>query len=389
MRRVTNAFLARVCYGRRSLSGSHGTNLGSPSKPKARSFATVRLAGLALAMIVLGLIAPSPVPADGQAGTKASSLAGTALILRRSSAASVKADSPGSSSDPEPLPSIVFPPRPEISHRAGCCGSVSASCPGPYPHLLVYVAVPNAWADADRRHPLRAQWAKSLVLMEKRLKSKGIAAPPATVLHFVIGLQGLGGGDRADVNAELAAHHDLLVLPYVADRDAGEPPTRSSTTLKVIHSMAYAANHYTFDFYARVGDDAYLRIDYLAELVLIDRAFPLERAYIGYKFPNHRIPGSHSTHNFIVGMGFFLTQDFTRYVCREQDMLLDGFPEDGIVGSWFVGTKVDVIHEPRFHDIDHVKTVAYKPCSNTSLLLHHMWSRKNWEDVDGDGLLRC
>ena len=122
---------------------------------------------------------------------------------------------------------------------------------------------------------------------------------------------------------------------------------------------------------------------------LIDHAFPLDRAYIGYKFSDHHIAGSHSTHNFIVGMGFFLTQDLTRYACRAQGMLLDGFPEDGIVGSWFVGTKAEVIHDPRFHDIDHVNTVTYAPCSNTSLLLHHMWSRRNWEAVDGEGLLKC
>jgi hypothetical protein len=279
---------------------------------------------------------------------------------------------------------------PEIRHRAGCCGTISRACPGPYPHLLVYVAVPNAWADADRRQPLRAQWAKSLALMEKRLKGKGVAGPPpATVLHFIIGLEGLSDKDKAAVGAESTTHRDLLILPDVTDKDVGEPVSRSSTTLKVMHSMAYAANHYTFDFYARVGDDAYLRLDYLAELILIDHAFPLDWAYIGYKFPDHHIAGSHSTHNFIVGMGFFLTQDLTRYVCRAQDVLLDGFPEDGIVGSWFVGTKVDVIHEPRFHDIDHVTTVAYAPCSNTSLLLHHMWSRRNWGAVDGEGLLEC
>ena len=114
--------------------------------------------------------------------------------------------------------------------------------------------------------------------------------------------------------------------------------------------------------YPSARNDAYLRIDYLAESILIDHAFPLDRAYIGYKFSDHHIAGSHSTHNFIVGMGFFLTQDLTRYVCRAQDVLLDGFPEDGIVGSWFVGTKVDVIHEPRFHDFFGYQSMVHAPC---------------------------
>ena len=347
--------------------------LPTATRSRLRPAATTRLAVLALVLLGLAALAPSK-----QKGGE--SFGGSSAWLRADGQT-------GTHDRVAAIPSA--PHRPDIAHRAGCCGAVSPACPGPYPHLLVYVAVPNAWADAERRGPLRAQWAKSLALMERRLKSKGIGTLPATVLHFVIGLEGLSAADRAAVDAEAAVHQDLLILPDVTDKDAGEPAARSSTTLKVMHSMAYAANHYTFDFYARVGDDAYLRVDYLAELILIDHAFPLEHAYIGYKFGDHRIAGSHSTHNFIVGMGFFLSQDLTRYVCRAQDVLLDGFPEDGIVGSWFVGTKVDVIHEPRFHDIDHVTTVAYAPCSNTSLLLHHMWKRSNWDAVDGDGLLQC
>jgi len=353
---------------------------GSPSKapPSHRSRPTARLAGLAGALVVLGLLAPTAQSSTYRSYGRDDKDAPLAHYYRRLV---------------RPISTTLFPATTSaapLTDRAGCCGSVSPACPGPYPHLLVYVAVPNAWVDADRRHPLRAQWVKSLALMDKRLTGKGMAGPPpATVLHFVIGLEGLSNKDKAAVDAEAVTHRDFLILPDVTDKDAGEPVSRSSTTLKVMHSMAYAANHYTFDFYARVGDDAYLRVDFLAELILVDHAFPLDRAYIGYKFPDHHIAGSQSTHNFIVGMGFFLTQDLTRYVCQAQDVLLDGFPEDGIVGSWFVGTKVDVIHEPRFHDIDHVTTVAYAPCSNTSLLLHHMWSRKNWEAVDGEGLLEC
>ena len=361
-----------------------GDSEGSPSKGPSpqRSRTTARLASLAGALVVLGLFAPSPRSSMYQAKS------GEAVVTFASH--HLRPPVPHHSALPAVRLLTSSAAASSLIDRAGCCGIVSPACPGPYPHLLVYVAVPNAWADADRRHPLRAQWARSLVLMDKRLKEKGLAGPPpATVLHFVIGLVGLSIKDKAAVGAESTTHRDFLILPDVTDKDAGEPVSRSSTTLKVMHSMAYAANHYTFDFYARVGDDAYLRVDFLAELILVDHAFPLDRAYIGYKFPDHHIAGSQSTHNFIVGMGFFLTQDLTRYVCQAQDVLLDGFPEDGIVGSWFVGTKVDVIHEPRFHDIDHVTTVAYAPCSNTSLLLHHMWSRKNWEAVDGEGLLEC
>ena len=45
--------------------------------------------------------------------------------------------------------------------------------------------------------------------------------------------------------------------------------------------------------------------------------------------------------------------------------------------------------QPRFHDIDHVTTVAYAPCTNTSLLMHHMWSQDKWDAIDEEGLLAC
>lgn len=88
-------------------------------------------------------------------------------------------------------------------------------------------------------------------------------------------------------------------------------------------------------------------------------------------------------------MGFLLTYDLAQFTCLSHRALYDGFPEDAVVGAWYVGTKVNIIHEPRFHDVDHVTTVAYAPCTNTSLLMHHMWTQDRWDGIDADGLLRC
>ena len=212
---------------------------------------------------------------------------------------------------------------------------------------------------------------------------------PRTALRFIIGTEGMEESQLESIQQEASKHKDILLIDAPDDDHGGEPKHRSSTTLKVMHSMRYAANNFVFEYFARVGDDAYFRVDYFAELVLLQNAYPKENAYIGYKFANHVVRESDSTHNFIVGMGFLLTQDLTRYVCRSYPYLLDGFPEDAIVGSWFVGTKARVIHEPRFHDIDHVTTVAYAKCSNESLLLHHMWRQENWDSIDDEGLMSC
>ena len=287
-----------------------------------------------------------------------------------------------------------------------CCGDVSASC-RPIPasnHLLVFVSVPNVASGTARRFPLRKQWHKSLVLMEERMKkmdsyanataATGAGGAPATVpttrtaLRFVIGTENMDPTQLDLIKQEASTHRDILLID-APDEDHGEPKHRSATTLKVMHSMRYAANNYVFDYFARVGDDAYFRVDFFAELVLLQKVYPQKNAYIGYKFANHVVPASDSTHSFIVGMGFFVSRDLATYVCKSYPYLLDGFPEDAVVGSWFVGTNARVIHEPRFHDIDHVTTVAYARCSNESLLLHHMWRQRNWDAIDEKGLLEC
>ena len=294
-----------------------------------------------------------------------------------------------------------------------CCGDVSASCLPipPANHLLVFVSVPNVASGTARRFPLRKQWHKSLVLMEERMRkldaagdsasasastaaSSTTSSPPhshpapRTALRFVIGTENMGQTQLDLIKQETSTHKDILLID-APDEDHGEPKHRSATTLKVMHSMRYAANNYVFEYFARVGDDAYFRVDYFAELVLQQNIYPRDNAYIGYKFANHVVPASDSTHSFIVGMGFFVSRDLATYVCKSYPYLLDGFPEDAIVGSWFVGTKARVIHEPRFHDIDQITTVAYARCSNESLLLHHMWHQENWDAIDEKGLLEC
>jgi hypothetical protein len=313
-------------------------------------------------------------------------------------------------------PEVILDTLASAGEPTECCGDVTSSC-GLIPaskHLLVFVSIPNVASGTARRWPLRKQWHKSLALMEQRMRrtDAGIAGGasssstsssssssssatshptpplPRTALRFVIGTENMEQTQLDRIKQEATTHKDILLID-APDEDHGEPKHRSATTLKVMHSMRFAANNFLFEYFARVGDDAYFRVDFFAELVLLQKVYPQKNAYVGYKFANHVVPASDSTHSFIVGMGFFLSRDLATYVCKSYPFLLDGFPEDAIVGSWFVGTNARVIHEPRFHDIDHITTVAYARCSNESLLLHHMWHQDNWDAIDEKGLLKC
>lgn len=121
----------------------------------------------------------------------------------------------------------------------------------------------------------------------------------------------------------------------------------------------------------------------------MQKAYPTSNAYIGYKIANHVDQASDSTHSYKSGMGFLLTPDLTRNECRSHSLFLDGYPEDLIVGSWFVGTKARVIHEPCLHDLVEFKTPASAPCSNNSLLMHHVSRQQHWDAIDEEGLLNC
>ena len=230
----------------------------------------------------------------------------------------------------------------------------------------------------------------------KKFNANGAAAgdPPATVpntrtaLRFVIGTESMEQAQLDLIKQESATHKDILLVD-TPDEDQGEPKHRSATTLKVMHSMRYAANNFVFEYFARLGDDAYFRVDFFAELVLVHKVYPKSNAYIGYKIANHVDKASDSTHAYMAGMGFFLTLDLTRYVCRSHILLLDGYPEDVIVGSWFVGIKAQVIHEPRFHDLAEFKIMSSAPCSNNSLLMHHVSGQRHWDAIDEEGLLHC
>ena len=91
------------------------------------------------------------------------------------------------------------------------------------------------------------------------------------------------------VQMEQEAHADLLflnncidsdgALNFMANWDLDAGP--SSTTCKVMHSVAWAVKYYEFQYFFRLGDDSYLRIDKFLHM-LVQSQLPTGKALIGY-----------------------------------------------------------------------------------------------------------
>jgi hypothetical protein len=243
------------------------------------------------------------------------------------------------------------------------------------------VLVTNPASSVQRRQWLRAQWARSLGLIAKDQQTQ-------VVMKFFVGNTTLSPDERDIVQAEHAAFGDILLLE-VADRDNPDPPppgSGSATTLKVMHGMRWAVEHFQFDYFVRLGDDSYLRIDFLLEL---SKGWPREKMYRGACDQKFTQPAKHpgvsaSVVGYCSGMGFIVSYDAAQYVSNNELFLDVGYPEDVVVGSWFVGTSFDVIDDKGFvHDRE-------TACNSSSaVLIHRMDQKAYWDMVDESGVMRC
>ena len=74
--------------------------------------------------------------------------------------------------------------------------------------------------------------------------------------------------------------------------------------------------------------------------------------------------------------------------------LVDGWPEDGVVGMWLQGLSADFVHTPCFHNHalpngEGGRYMLHAPCTPSSLLVHYM-TPALWERIDArTGLLEC
>ena len=251
--------------------------------------------------------------------------------------------------------------------------------------VFTVVAVTSPAHSPERRAWQREQWSKSLVLLEKVSSTES----PAFIFKFCIGALNLSEAHAHTLGEEQRLHGDLQMLES-PDFDVefwGDITAlgRSATTMKVLAALKWALRHYNFLYFVRLGDDSYFRPENFF-LRFKHGKLPTELACVGYRngpLTHDSFAGKVSA-PYPSGMGFALTYDVVQWLSKASDMLLLGGPEDGIVGAWFAGTKVQIHHTPNgFRDFD------WDCRPGEDIVVHCLRDQAAWSLIDDNGDLPC
>ena len=144
----------------------------------------------------------------------------------------------------------------------------------PHNNIVVVVTSPLQWL--HRRELIRRQFSRNMQL---------ISSNHTVVLRFAVGTVDLETSVLTEANREQDKKHDLLFLQcldidtaLLGDAHWGVDAGPSATTQKVLLPVEWAVKSYTFDFFMRLGDDSYFRVD---RFISLWNTFPKKNTVIG------------------------------------------------------------------------------------------------------------
>ena len=214
------------------------------------------------------------------------------------------------------------------------------------------------------------------------------------------------GGQDVDIDAleavagnSAAREDDVLVARHCRDEDGvATYPTGSATTCKVLAGIVHATASFRFALLIRSGDDSYVRIDMLlSRIIAAHLGGGLPRAARNFILGWWYRPDDNSVSPLLrdaygiskwptypMGMGYVLGGNVTRALARLQDDLglLDGYPEDAVVGMWLSGLSHDTV--TRVHSPCFINDRVDSGCSDDAVLVHYMTPEK-WARIDAQG----
>lgn len=241
----------------------------------------------------------------------------------------------------------------------------------------VVVVAPSAADWEDRRTRIRHQFPRNMQLMN---------SSSSAVLKFALGTRNLSEATLEALRAEHRNHQDMLLLDCIdMDDDLNWnwnwklDGNVSATTSKVMLSIAWAVQRYRFDYFFRLGDDSYFRIDKFMHLLDTDQ-IPREKAVVG-QILKADILGM--TQEYPQGMGYGLTYDLCSFVTTAMPWLLDTAPEDGVVARWLFAAGAKFVNHSAWRSI-----IDGEPCGVDMVLAHKLPPEK-WSNISDAGTVEC
>ena len=260
-------------------------------------------------------------------------------------------------------------------------GLLSSSAKGysqtlPFENVVVVVTSVAHWT--ERRQRIRTQFPRNVKLIKEPSQS--------VVLRFAIGTQNLTAEFADVVDKEQQRHSDILLLDCpdmdqeLTDAaywnlDAGP----SATTSKVLLSIRWAVHNFQFEYFFRLGDDSYLRIDVFTAM-LAERFFPSRNAVVG-RINTAEVYGL--TQNYASGAGYALTFDVCTFIASNTNSLSRTAPEDCVVARWLFALGAKFVDSPLWREMG-----AQERCDPDMLLAHRL-PADAWSRIADDGTVEC
>ena len=264
--------------------------------------------------------------------------------------------------------------NPDHSVECQCC----REAPAALPFVSVVVVATSAANWMDRRKRIRSQFPQNVALIKDSNNS--------ALLKFAIGTRQLDKQVQSAAQHEATEHKDILFfdcsdlddgLNHLQNWHLGAGP--SATTSKVMLSVQWAVQHYTFDFFFRLGDDSYFRVDRFLHLQS-SGDFPMHNAVVG-RMESGYVFDMQQT--YPQGAGYALTYDVCTFIAANTAYLMDTAPEDCVVARWLFALGARFVHSPLWRDMS-----LGESCQEDMVLAHKL-SPGCWANIKHDGTVTC
>ena len=246
------------------------------------------------------------------------------------------------------------------------------------PFVNVVVVATSAAQWTERRERIRKQFPRNVKLIKDPLQS--------VVLKFAVGFQKMANHAYEAVAMEQQQHSDILWLDCL---DLDEELTDaanwsleagpSATTSKVLLSIQWAVRNFEFEYFFRLGDDSYLRIDMFMSL-LASRQLPFRNAVVG-RINTAEVFGM--MQSYASGAGYALTFDVCEFVASNTAALSRTAPEDCVVARWLFAIGANFVDSPLWREM------GIPERCDPEMMLAHRLPAEAWSVIAEDGNVEC